>query len=181
VLPTIHARVEDRVYLHGSTGTPLVRLAAGSGVAVCLTVTLLDGLVLARSQFESSMNYRSVVVHGVARLVDDPVERALALRAIVDHVAPGRSATSRPGTPKELAATAVLALDLDEVSLKSRAGDPEDDPADLDGPYWAGVVPVATGFGAPVPAANLPTGIGAPSHLRDYRRPGGAAVSAPAR
>jgi hypothetical protein len=181
VLPTIHARVDDRVYLHGSTGTPLVRLAAGPGVAVCLTVTLVDGLVLARSQFESSMNYRSVVAHGVARLVADPGERALALRAIVDHVAPGRSATSRPGTPKELAATAVLALDLDEVSIKSRAGDPEDDPADLDGPYWAGVVPVATRFGEPLPAANLATGIGTPSHLRDYRRPGGAAVSAPAR
>jgi hypothetical protein len=117
----------------------------------------------------------------VARLVTDPGERAVALSAIVDHVAPGRSATSRPGMPRELAATAVLALDLDEVSLKSRAGDPEDDPADLDGPFWAGVVPVGTRFGAPVAAADLRPGIDAPPHLRDYRRPGPAAVSGPAR
>ncbi|MGF1647617.1 MAG: pyridoxamine 5'-phosphate oxidase family protein [Kineosporiaceae bacterium] len=180
VLPTIHARIGDRVYLHGSTGTPLIRLATPDGVAVCLTVTLLDGLVLARSQFESSMNYRSVVAHGVARLVADPGERARALRAIVDHVAPGRSATSRPGTARELAATAVLALDLDEVSVKSRAGDPEDDPADLEGPHWAGVVPVEIRFGVPVPAADLRPGLGLPQHLTDYRRPGGT-VSAPTR
>jgi uncharacterized protein len=180
VLPTIHARVGDRIYLHGSTGTPLVRLAAADGVAVCVTVTLVDGLVLARSQFESSMNYRSVVAHGVARLVTDPDERTVALRAVVEHVAPGRSGTSRPGTPRELAATAVLALDLDEVSVKSRAGDPEDDPADLDGPFWAGVVPVETRFGGPVPAADLRPGIDAPGHLWDYRRPG-PVVSGPAR
>jgi hypothetical protein len=182
VLPTIHARVGDRVFLHGSTGTPLVRLAA-TGVAVCLTVTLVDGLVLARSQFESSMNYRSVVAHGVARLVTDPDERAVALHAIVEHVAPGRAATSRPGTPRELAAAAVLVLDLDEVSIKSRAGDPLDDPVDVDGPYWAGVVPVEIRFGAPVSAADLRPDIDVPGHLLDYRRPRGAGdtVSGPAR
>ncbi|MGF1662273.1 MAG: pyridoxamine 5'-phosphate oxidase family protein [Kineosporiaceae bacterium] len=181
VLPTIHARVGDRLYLHGSTGTPLVRLAAAGGAPVCVTVTLVDGLVLARSQFESSMNYRSVVAHGVARLVTDPGERAAALSAIVEHVAPGRAATSRAGTPRELAATAVLALDLDEVSVKSRTGDVEDDPADLDGPYWAGVVPVETRFGAPVAAADLRPGIEVPAHLGNYRRPGPATVSGPAR
>lgn len=171
VLPTIHARVGERLYVHGSSGTPLMRLAREDGIDVCVTVTLLDGLVLARSQFESSMNYRCVVAYGRARPVTEPEERDAALRAVVEHVARGRSGTSRPGTPKELAATGVLGLDLDEVSVKVSTGDPEDDPADLDGPYWAGVIPVRTVFGEPVASADLRPGIERPAHLDDYRRP----------
>jgi nitroimidazol reductase NimA-like FMN-containing flavoprotein (pyridoxamine 5'-phosphate oxidase superfamily) len=171
VLPTIHARVGERLYVHGSTGTPLMRLAQAAGLDVCVTVTLLDGVVLARSQFESSMNYRCVIAHGVARPVLDPAERDVAFRAIVEHVSPGRSATSRPGTAKELAATGVLALDLDQVSIKVSTGDPEDDPADLDGPYWAGVIPVHTVFDEPVASADLRPGIERPAHLDDYGRP----------
>jgi hypothetical protein len=171
VLPTIHARVGERLYLHGSTGTPLMRLARGEGVDVCVTVTLLDGLVLARSQFESSMNFRCVVAHGVAHPVVDVAERETAFHAIVEHVSPGRSATSRPGTPKELAATGVLALDLEQVSVKVSTGDPEDDPSDFDGPYWAGVIPVRTVFGEPVASADLRPGIDRPAHLDGYRRP----------
>lgn len=171
VLPTIHARVANRLYVHGSSGTPLAVLARnGDGLDVCVTVTLLDGIVLARSQFESSMNYRSVVAYGRARPVTDPGERDRALHAIVEHVARGRAATSRPGTPKELAATAVLGLDLTEVSLKVSTGDPEDDPADLDGPHWAGVIPVRTVFDAPVASADLRPGIPVPEHLLDCRR-----------
>lgn len=174
VLPTIHARLGDRLYLHGSTGTPLLRMAreAGpDGLDSCVTVTLLDGLVMARSQFESSMHYRCVMVLGRARLVTDPAERDAALHRIVEHVAPGRSGTSRAGTGKELAATAVLGLDLVEVSVKVSTGDPEDDPTDLDGAHWAGVVPVALTFGEPRAAADLRPGIEAPGHLRRYSRP----------
>lgn len=173
VLPTIHARLGDRLYLHGSTGTPLLRLArqAGpDGLDLCVTVTLLDALVMARSQFESSMNYRCVVVQGRARLVSDADERDAALHRIVEHVAPGRTATSRAANGRELAATAVLGLDLVEVSVKLSAGDPQDDPADLDGPHWAGVIPVALTFGEPRPAADLRAGIGVPEHLTRYSR-----------
>ncbi len=174
VLPTIHARLGARLYVHGSTGTPLLRLArqAGpGGIDVCVTVTLLDGIVLARSQFESSMNYRCVVAQGRAVLVTDPDERDAALHRIAEHVSPGRTATSRAGNGKELAATAVLGLDLVEVSVKSSTGDPEDDPADLDGPYWAGVLPVSLVFGEPQPSADLRPGIEPPSHLLKYGRP----------
>jgi hypothetical protein len=171
VLPTIHARVGSVLYVHGSTGARVMRSVPPEGLPVCLTVTLVDGLVLARSQFHHSMNYRSVVVRGRASLVDDPAERDLALAAIVDHVIPGRSAASRPGDRKELAATAVLRLPLEEVSLKRRAGAPGDDAEDLGLPYWAGVVPVRTAFGAPEPAPDLADGIDAPAHVLDYRRP----------
>lgn len=167
VLPTIHARVGERLYVHGSTGTPLIREAVRhGGLDVCVTVTLLDGIVLARSQFESSMNYRSVVAYGRAVPVVDAAERDEALRSIVEHVSPGRSATSRPGNPRELAATGVLGLDLDEASAKLSTGDPEDDPADLDGPWWAGVIPVRTVLGSPVASADLRPGIELPDHLR---------------
>jgi nitroimidazol reductase NimA-like FMN-containing flavoprotein (pyridoxamine 5'-phosphate oxidase superfamily) len=174
VLPTIHARVGDTVYVHGSTGAGVVRLAeaGGGSLPVCLTVTLLDGLVLARSQFEHSMNYRSVVVRGRAELVSDPAERDLALRAIVEHVAAGRSAQSRPGNRKELAATAVLRLPLVEVSLKERSGPPADDPQDVPGPFWAGVLDLRTVPGAVTPAPDLPPGVGVPEHVAGYRRPG---------
>lgn len=167
VLPTLFARVGDALYLHGSTGSrPL--LAAGKadpGLAVCVTVTHLDGLVLARSAFHHSLNYRSVVAHGTAYQVTDEAECRLALNALVDQVVPGRSADSRPATAKELAATAVIRLDLNEVSAKVRTGGPGDDAADLDLPHWSGVVPVATAYGTPVPAADLAPGIPVPDYL----------------
>lgn len=171
VLPTIHGRVGDVLYLHGSTGARLTRAVPPEGLPVCVTVTLVDALVLARSQFHHSMNFRSVVVRGLATLVDDPAERDVALRAIVDHVVPGRSAASRPGDRRELAATAVLRVPLAESSLKQRAGGPNDDDEDLGLPYWAGVLPVRTAFGDPEPAEDLAAGITVPEHVSGYRRP----------
>ncbi|MEU9004641.1 pyridoxamine 5'-phosphate oxidase family protein [Streptomyces sp. NPDC059982] len=167
VLPTLFGRVGETLYVHGSTGSrPL--LAAGQtdpGLPVCLTVTHVDGLVLARSAFHHSMNYRSVVVHGTAHQVTDEDERRMALDALVDQVVPGRSADSRPANARELAATAVIRLDLTEVSAKIRTGGPNDDAEDLGLPFWAGVVPVAPAYGTPVPAADLAPGVPAPDYL----------------
>lgn len=167
VLPTLYARVGESLYVHGSTGSRPLRTAgdADPGLPVCLTVTHVDGLVLARSAFHHSINYRSVVVHGVARQVTDDAERATALDAIVNHVVPGRSADSRPANARELAATAVLRLDLEEVSAKVRAGGPNDDPEDLSLPHWSGVVPVAVHRGAPVPADDLDDSVPVPAYL----------------
>ncbi|GGW38426.1 hypothetical protein GCM10010381_24150 [Streptomyces xantholiticus] len=167
VLPTLFARVGERLYVHGSTGSRPLRMAgeADPGLPVCLTVTHVDGLVLARSAFHHSINYRSVVVHGTARQVTDPEEKRTALDALVDHAIPGRSADSRRANAKELAATAVIRLDLAEVSAKTRTGGPNDDPADLSLPYWAGVVPVAFTPGTPVPAADLSPAIAVPGYL----------------
>jgi uncharacterized protein len=165
VLPTLYARVGERVYVHGSTGSRPLRAAGEEALPVCLTVTLVDGLVLARSAFHHSVNYRSVVVHGTARQVLDAEERSTALDALVDHVIPGRAADCRPGNAKELAATAVLAVDLSEVSAKVRSGGPSDDPEDLALPYWAGVLPVSVAYGTPVPAEDLPAGTAAPDYL----------------
>lgn len=167
VLPTLFGRVGRRLYVHGSTGSRPLRATAVAdpGLAVCLTVTHVDGLVLARSAFHHSMNYRSVVVHGTARTVTDPDERRIALDAIVDQVVPGRSKDSRPADTKELAATAVIRLDLDEVSAKIRTGGPNDDPEDLALPYWAGVVPLARGYAAPVPSDDLDPSVQVPDYL----------------
>ncbi|MFB6838616.1 pyridoxamine 5'-phosphate oxidase family protein [Streptomyces sp. NPDC056361] len=169
VLPTLYGRVGDRLYVHGSTGSRPLR-AAGDGVEapglpVCLTVTHVDGLVLARSAFHHSLNYRSVVVHGTAHQVTDPEELRTALDALVDHVVPGRSADSRPGNTKELAATAVIRLDLDEVSAKVRTGGPNDAPEDLALPYWSGVVPVRPDYGAPIPSDDLDPAVALPDYL----------------
>ncbi|MET9595992.1 pyridoxamine 5'-phosphate oxidase family protein [Streptomyces sp. NPDC006516] len=167
VLPTLFGRVGESLYVHGSTGSrPLRATGAGDpGLAVCLTVTHVDGLVLARSAFHHSMNYRSVVVHGTARTVTDPEERRIALDAIVDQVVAGRSKDSRPADEKELAATAVIRLDLDEVSAKIRTGGPNDAPEDLALPYWAGVVPLAPGYAAPVPSDDLDPAVQVPDYL----------------
>jgi len=179
VLPTIHARVGQTLYVHASSGARLVRSIPDDGLPVCVTVTLLDGLVLARSHFHHSMNYRSVVAHGRAHLVSDPRERAEALAAIVEHVAAGRSVLTRGPDAKELAATAVLRLPLNEVSLKSRSGPPKDDEPDLDLPFWAGEMPVHTSYGPPMPAPDLAAHAAAvPDHVRGYRRPVGARPSA---
>ncbi|MFE5731831.1 pyridoxamine 5'-phosphate oxidase family protein [Streptomyces sp. NPDC056528] len=169
VLPTLFGRVGERLYVHGSTGSRPLRAtgdgAKDPGLPVCLTVTHVDGLVLARSAFHHSLNYRSVVVHGTAHRVTDPEELRVALDALVDHVVPGRSADSRPANARELAATAVIRLDLDEVSAKVRTGGPNDDPEDLTLPHWTGVVPLRGGYGAPVPADDLDPSVALPGYL----------------
>lgn len=167
VLPTLYARVGERLYVHGSTGSRPLRAAgqADPGLPVCLTVTHVDGLVLARSAFHHSINYRSVVVHGVAHDVTDPEEKRQALDALVDHVVPGRSADSRPANKKELAATAVIRLDLDEVSAKLRTGGVNDEPEDLALPHWAGVVPVRRTYGTPDADPGLAPGTELPGYL----------------
>ncbi|MBA2812739.1 pyridoxamine 5'-phosphate oxidase family protein [Streptomyces sp. KM273126] len=167
VLPTLYARVGERLYLHGSTGSRPLRMTgqADPGLAVCVTVTHVDGLVLARSAFHHSINYRSVVVHGIAHQVTDPEEKRLALDALVDHVVPGRSRDSRPADTKESAATAVIRLGLDEVSAKLRTGGVNDEPEDLALPHWAGVVPVHKGYGTPLPDPDLAPGTELPDYL----------------
>ncbi|MFJ1708143.1 pyridoxamine 5'-phosphate oxidase family protein [Kitasatospora sp. NPDC088346] len=174
VLPTIYARVGDRLYVHGSTGSrPLRAAGADQGLPVCLTVTLVDALVLTKSAFNHSVNFRSVVAHGTAHQVTDPEELSLALDALVDHAVPGRSRAVRPANAKELAATAVIRLDLDEVSAKTRADDADDDEADTDLPYWSGVVPLTSGYGTPEPHASSTVPL--PAHVSDLVRAGGAA------
>jgi uncharacterized protein len=170
VLPQLHARVGDTLYLHGSTGARALVSARDGGLDVCVTVTLVDGLVLARSAFNHSVNYRSVVAHGTAHAVTDPAEKTAALDALVDAVVPGRSAGTRAPDRRELAATTVLRLPLEEVSVKVRAGGPNDDPGDLAGPHWAGVLPLATVPGAPVPATDLAEGVATPVHVTGWRR-----------
>ena len=172
VLPTTHARLGEIVYLHGSTGSGPMLAAAGSpnGLPVCVTVTLVDGLVLARAAMHHSLEFRSVVAVGNARLVQDRGEKLRAFAALLDHVATGRSADSRPPNARELAATAVLALDLVEVSAKVRTGGPVDDPEDTALPYWAGVVPLTLNAGTPIPADDLDPAVPLPSYLVPYRR-----------
>lgn len=173
VLPTLYGRIGDRLYVHGSTGSRPLRMAGEgqgqgretAGLPVCLTVTHVDGLVLARSAFHHSINYRSVVVHGTAHQVTDPEELRTALDALVDHVVPGRSYDSRPANAKELAATAVLRLDLDEVSAKVRTGGPNDEPEDAALPHWTGVIPVRSSYGAPIPADDLDPAVTLPDYL----------------
>lgn len=172
LLPTLHVRVGETLYLHGSTGSrPMLAARApdGDGLPVCVTATLLDGLVYARSQFHHSANYRSVVAHGTARLVRDEAERARALTALVEKVGAGRSAESRPPWRRELAETALLALPLREVSVRARTGGVGDDEADLDLPYWAGVLPLrlTPGLPEPDPGVTLPI----PDYLRPARSP----------
>jgi nitroimidazol reductase NimA-like FMN-containing flavoprotein (pyridoxamine 5'-phosphate oxidase superfamily) len=170
VLPQLHARVGDRLYLHGSTGARALRRAGNGGLDVCVTVTLVDGLVLARSAFHHSANYRSVVALGTATVVTDAAEKSAALAALVDAVVPGRSAASRAPDRRELAATTVLVLPLEEVSVKVRSGPPVDDEEDLGLPHWAGVLPLRTVPGTPEPAPDLTDGIAVPAHVAGWRR-----------
>jgi len=167
VLPTLHARIDDVLYIHGSTGG---RFALLDGEPLSLTVTLIDGLVLARSWFHHSVGYRSVVVHGTARLVTDEQERWDAMESLIEHVATGRTADSRPPSRKELAKVAIVAIDLAEVSLKARASNVVDEPEDLDSLYWAGTIPLRLTPAAPVPTEDLTPGIGLPEYLVDYAR-----------
>ncbi|MGW1667862.1 pyridoxamine 5'-phosphate oxidase family protein [Streptomyces sp. NPDC002324] len=168
VLPTLYGRVGETLYVHGSTGSRPLRMTgqADPGLPVCLTVTHVDGLVLARSAFHHSINYRSVVVHGTAHQVTDPQERRIALDALVDHVVPGRSQDSRPANAKEFAATAVIRLDLNEVSAKTRTGGVNEEPEDLTLPHWAGVVPLRKGYDTPIPDPDLPPETELPAYLK---------------
>lgn len=164
VLPTGYGRIDDTIYLHGSTGAASLRGAA-AGEPVCVTVTLVDGIVHARAVFHFSMNYRSAVVHGVPRLVIDDAERLAALRAITENMAPGAWDHARGPNRREMAATAVLALDLTEASVKVRTGPPVDDAEDLGGGAWAGVVPLSPVAGEPEPCPLLPVGTAVPPHV----------------
>ena len=163
VLPTGYGRLGDLLYLHGSSANSSIM--AGNGQEICVTVTHLDGLVCARSVFNHSMNYRSAVAFGVARLVTDPEEKLLALRTITEHLVPGQWSYVRQPSKKELAATSALALPLTEASVKIRGGGPADEPEDYELDVWAGVVPVTTGFGEPEPDAVLRPGIDTPAHI----------------
>jgi uncharacterized protein len=163
VLPTGYGRAGDLLYLHGSSANSSIM--AGAGQQVCVTVTHLDGLVYARSVFNHSMNYRSAVIFGVARLVTDPEEKILALRTITEHLAPGQWSYARQPSKKDLAATSALALPLTEASVKIRAGGPSDEPEDYALDIWAGVVPVRTGFGEPEPDTALRPGTDIPPHV----------------
>jgi len=163
VLPTGYGRLGDILYLHGSSAN--ATFMAGAGQEVCVTVTHLDGLVCARSVFSHSMNYRSAMIFGVARLVTDSAERLLALRTITEQLAPGQWSYARQPSKKELAATSVLALPLTEASVKIRSGGPADEPEDCAMDVWAGVVPVTTVFCEPEPDAALRPGIAVPPHI----------------
>jgi len=165
VLPTGYGRDGDTLYLHGSTGSPSMRAGAG-GIDACVTVTLLDGVVYARSVNDHSMNYRSAVVHGRLRAVVDPERKERALHVLTDHLAPGSWDHARPVNAKEFAAVTVLELDLTEASVKVRGGGPADAPADVaEGRAWAGVLPVRTTFGTPEPAPDLRAGVAVPEHV----------------
>lgn len=169
VVPTIYARVEDRLYIHGSVASRMLRNMS-AGIPVCMTVTLLDALVLARSAFHHSMNYRSVMVFGVATEVLDPAERAVAFEAVVNHVMPNRYAGTRAPDEQEIKATSVLALDITEASAKVRTGPVSDAEEDYALPYWAGLLPLKLVAEPPIPDDRLPQGIPVPPEVLAYRR-----------
>jgi nitroimidazol reductase NimA-like FMN-containing flavoprotein (pyridoxamine 5'-phosphate oxidase superfamily) len=173
VLPTIHARVGDRLYLHGAAASAMLDGLAG-GAPACVTVTLLDGLVLARSVYDHSMNYRSAVLLGRLTEVTDREEKLRALEAIVEHVVPGRSAEARGPSEAELKATRVLAMPIAEASAKVRTGPPKDSLEDMRLPIWAGVVPLALAALAPEPDPAAPLDLPVPLSVRELarRRPG---------
>jgi uncharacterized protein len=167
VLPVACARHGESLLLHGSTASRLFR-TLGRGIPVCATVTHLDGLVLARSAFESSMNYRSVMVLGVATLLEGHDKRE-ALDIITEHLLPGRQADLRPMHPQEEKATAVARLPLDECSIKVREGGPDDPQEDLGLAIWAGVIPIQTSFGQPIPDPSMPSSVEIPDYLNDWQ------------
>ena len=171
VIPTLHARCGEVVYLHGSAAGRTTRVLA-AGTPACLTVSLLDGLVLARSAMHHSANYRSAMLLGKARSVREPAEKLAALEAIVEHIVPGRWRDVRTPTENELKATSVLALPIDEASAKIRSGPPLDDEEDYSLSVWAGVLPLLTEAGAPRPDPRLRAHIVPPAYVTSYRRPG---------
>lgn len=168
VLPTAYGRLDDTLYLHGSSANAAI--LAADGQQVCVTVTHLDGLVCARSVFNHSMNYRSAMVYGEAKLITDDAEREVAFHAITEHLIPGRWAAVRPLTRKERAATSALAVPLTEASVKTRTGQVIDDAEDADLDVWAGLVPIRPVFGPPEPDPGLRPGIDVPDHIANYAR-----------
>jgi nitroimidazol reductase NimA-like FMN-containing flavoprotein (pyridoxamine 5'-phosphate oxidase superfamily) len=169
VIPTMYARVGDAIYFHGSAASRMLR-GAGAGIPVCVTVTLVDGLVLARSVFNHSMNYRSVVALGRAALVDAQVEKIAALRAFTEKILPGRWNDARQPNEKELKATSILRLPLTEASAKIRSGPVEDDAEDYALGVWAGIVPMRLVAGAPMRDERCDAGIPVPEYAAEYRR-----------
>ncbi|MEY4225404.1 MAG: hypothetical protein RL190_161 [Actinomycetota bacterium] len=171
VIPSLHARVGDVLYLHGSSASRMLR-RLGEGVPCCVTVTLIDGVVLARAVFDQSVNYRSVVVLGTARPVEDPDEKLAALEALTEQLVPGRWADTRPPTRQEMKATAILALPLDEASAKVRSGPPGNAPEDAEAyaGTWTGVLPITQVVGEPIAAPDLPKGVQVPQALAEYGR-----------
>lgn len=168
VTPTSYWRDADHVYFHGSSASRMLRTVGREGVRCCLTVTHADGLVLARSAFHHSVNYRSVMIFGTARAATGADKQA-ALRAFVERLFPGRWDTLRPITLQELRATTVLRMRLDEVSAKVRTGPPKDEEADYELPIWAGVVPLTVRVGTAEPDPRLPPGLDTPAHVREFR------------
>ena len=169
VIPTLFGRAGDKLYLHGSAASRMLRTLE-AGVPVCLTVTLVDGLVLARSAFHHSMNYRSAVIFGTARKIDDPEQKNEALRVISEHLIAGRWEQVRPPSSQELKATAVLEVMIEEASAKTRTGGPVDDEEDYALPVWAGVLPLKLMAGEPEPDARLAEGIELPANIARHKR-----------
>ncbi len=169
VIPTAYGRSGDKLYIHGSAGSRMQRTLAG-GVELCIAVTLVDGLVLARSAFHHSINYRSVVVFGKGRAVTDPQDKLEGLHCVSEHITPGRWAEVRPPTAKEIAQTSVLCVDLDEVSAKVRTGPPIDDEEDYALPVWAGVLPLSIATGPPVDDGRVLEHVALPLTVAEWRR-----------
>lgn len=169
VIPTLYARIGDAVYFHGSAASRMLR-GVSEGANICLTVTLTDGIVLARSVFNHSMNYRSVVALGKATLVDAPQEKLEALRAFTERILPGRWADARQPNEKELKSTSILRLPLTEASAKVRVGPPEDDAPDYALPIWAGVIPLRVAAGGPIRDEKCDLGIPLPAYAANYKR-----------
>lgn len=168
-IPTIHARVDDVIYLHGSRGSRMLR-TVGSGAPCCITATLVDELVLTRAAMHHSLNYRSAIVLGSGSIVADEEEKRRALAAVVDHIAHGRSAEVRGPDPKELRGTEVVRVVIEEASAKAREGPGDDDEADLSLPYWAGRLPLRTRAGEPIPSEDLARDVPAPEHVLHWER-----------
>jgi nitroimidazol reductase NimA-like FMN-containing flavoprotein (pyridoxamine 5'-phosphate oxidase superfamily) len=171
VIPMAYARRGDALLLHGSAGSRLLR-ELGRGRPACITVTLLDGLVLARSAFHHSMNYRSVVIFGTARRITGPEKKRQALDALVEHLVPGRTRDARGASEQEMKITEVVEIPLEEASAKLRVGPPADEPEDMDLPVWAGVLPLGEAAAEPIAAPDLRAGVALPGYVRDYSRPG---------
>jgi len=165
VIPMLYARIDEAIYLHGSIASRLLR-SVGEGIETCLCVTLIDGLVLARSHFHHSMNYRSVVAFGKAVAVDEPGEKASILATFVDALIPGRAAESRAADTNELNATALLRFTIENASAKVRSGGPKDDPADAELPVWSGVVPISQHYASPITADDATPGMPVPDSVR---------------
>ena len=169
VIPTIHARINDALVFHGAPASRLLKLAA-AGQPLCVSMTLVDGLVLARSVFHHSINYRSVVLFGAGRLLETDEEKLTALRAITEHIAPGRWDAARSPNAKELNATNVIVMPISEASAKLRTGPAVDDEADYALPVWAGVLPLELQSQSPLPDARLLPGLEVPEYISQYRR-----------